>query len=433
MLAVASRPGSVDLEAAEQALRGAVLAAGAKALGAFMTAVGSAAPTEPPRCADCSGAMQSTGPRRKTILTMLGEVSYTRSRYACAACNKSVRYPADDALDLVQTSRSPGVRRQVARLGAKQPFRDTATDLAELAGVHLSRKDAERIAENIGEDMERCDHTARLHIRLGHTPPVLENPPHTLYIELDGTGIPMVSSELRGRKGKQPDGSAKTREVKLGCVFTQTRTDPQGRPIRDPASTTYTGAIENAQTFGWRLYAHAVERGLHQASRVIVLSDGAEWIKNLAQTHFPNAQRILDLYHAKEHVAALCGLLFDNDLRTTTRYREQWWDWMDQGQIEDIVESASALLPNNPKAAKDARLQIAYLDKNKQCMSYHQYRQQELFVGSGVIEAACKNLVGKRLKQSGMEWTVRGANAIIALRCAELSNRTEQYWEQRTA
>lgn len=427
---VAARAGAPDLEAVETAVRVAVLSAGAGALGQFMTAVGTAAPAEPLECPDCGRPMRCTGPRSKTILTMLGEAAYTRSRYACAQCKRS-RYPGDESLDLSETSRSPGVRRQTARLGAKESFQEAARDLLELAGLRLSRKDAERIAEEIGQDIEYRDHALRLLIRGGLIPAPAAQAPQTLYIELDGTGVPMVPDELQGRAGKQPDGSAKTREAKLGCVFTQTRLDDSGKPIRAPNTTSYTGAIEDCHAFGWRLYAHAVERGLHQAARVAVLGDGAEWIRNLAQTHFPNATRIVDLYHAKEHVADLCKLLFDRDIKRSTRHRERWWELMDQGDIEAIVEQATACLPKDRTAAKDARTQINYLDKNKECMRYKHYRDQGLFVGSGVIEAACKNLIGRRLKQSGMEWTIRGANAIIALQCSILSNRFEDYWENR--
>lgn len=376
--------------------------------------------------------MRGTGPRAKRVLTMLGEAEYTRSRYRCPGC-KAVRYPGDEALDLVDTSRSPGVRRQTARLGAKEPFHEVAEDLRELAGIALCRKDAERIAEGVGEDIETLDSRERTRTRFVQAPP-LETPKtiETLYIEMDGTGAPMVPWELAGRKGKQQDGSAKTREVKLGCVFTQTTLDEEGRPIRDPASTTFTGAIEDASTFGARIYAEAVRRGLFDARRVVVLGDGAEWIKNQVETHFPLATRIVDFYHAKEHVAALCRALFSKPA-DAAHYRERWWGVLAQGDIETLVEQARQRLPRNQHENKDARREINYLMNNIEQMRYAQFREQGYFVGSGVIEAACKTLVGKRLKQSGMEWTVRGANAVIALRCAILSRRFNDYWDQRAA
>lgn len=416
----------------ETAVRAVVLAAGAKALAGFMSAVGTSKPDAPVRCPKCQAPMRGAGPRTRTVLTVLGEAAYTRSRYVCRACGVA-RYPGDEALDVVNTSRSPGVRRQVARLGAKEPFHEVAQDLRELAGIALSRKDAERISEGIGADIEERDRAERHRIRLAPPPPP-DTPRFidTLYIELDGTGVPMVPWEVAGRKGKQQDGTAKTREAKLGCVFTQTGSDQEGRPIRDPASTTFTGGIEDAHTFGWRLYAHAVRRGLFQAKRVVLIGDSAEWIKNAAATHFPMATRIVDFYHAKQHVAELAQALFTKTA-LAQQHREQWWDLLAQGRIEDIVQQASSRLSKDPNAHKDARREIAYLEKNAPCMRYARFREQGLYIGSGVIEAACKNLIGKRLKQSGMEWTAKGANAIIALRCATLSNEIDTYWENRAA
>jgi hypothetical protein len=322
----------------------------------------------------------------------------------------------------------------VARLGAKEPFREVAKDLRELAGVGLSRKDAERIAEGVGEDLERWDKADRERLRFAE-PPAPESPKtiDTLYIEFDGTGVPMVPEEVRGRQGKQPDGSAKTREAKLGCVFTQTTFDEDGRPIRDPATTSFTGAIESAAPFGWRIYAQAVRRGLFEAQRLVVITDGAKWIQNLVQTHFPGATHVIDLYHAREHLVDLCRLLFDRDLKRLNRYKDRWWDLLDEGDVETLVDEARAFLPKDPKAGKDARTAIGYFDHNKDRMRYARFKAQGLFLGSGVIEAGCKTIVGQRLKLSGMQWTVRGANAVIALRCAEASGRTQDYWDARAA
>lgn len=431
IVAAALGRGERDVDALETAVRAAVLAQGAKALGAFLTAAAGrvAAPKD---CAGCGGEMRAAGARTKRILTLLGEAEYTRTRHICRSCG-AARYPADEALDLADTSRTPGVRRQTSRLGAKETFREVAEDLRELAGITLSRKDAERVTEAVGADIEARDAEERRRLRLAEPPPP-EAPKtvETLYIEMDGTGVPMVPGELAGRKGKQPDGSAKTREAKLGCVFTQTATGADGRPARDPASTTFTGAIEDAATFGKRLYAEAVRRGLHSARRVVVLGDGAQWIENLAGLHFGGAVRVIDLYHAREHVAGLADALFANP-QSRKLHRERWWDLLDEGDIGEIARQAAERLPRDPRANPDARRHIAYLEKNREHMRYDEFRRQGIFVGSGVIEAACKNIVGKRLKQSAMRWTVQGANNVIAIRCAALSNTLDDYWEKRAA
>ena len=432
VFAAVRREGRVDLEAVERALRASALGAVAEALEELLENVGVGRREEPVLCS-CGTGMHSTGVRAKRIQTLLGWIRFRRSAYVCPRCAKT-RYPGDEELDVVGTCRSPGVRRQVARLGAKETFQEVAQDLAELADIRVCRKDAERIAEAQGEQMEAWMAQQRRTLRLQEPPPP-ETPKsiETLYIEPDGTGIPMVPHELKGRKGKQPDGTAKTREAKVGCVFTQTRLDDEGKPMRDPGSTSFVGAIEPAGPFGWRLYAEAVRRGLFYAQRVIVLGDGAEWVKNIAQTHFPHAQFIIDFYHACEHVGDLGRALFDRDLKRLDAYRERWTDHLWNGDVEILIQEACALLPKDPKAKKDARMQIGYFQKNKEHMRYADYRQQHLFIGSGVVEAACKHLVGQRLKQSGMEWTVRGANNILALRSVVLSNRMEEYWEQRAA
>ena len=410
----------------------AALAAGASVLEQFLGLVGIGRQKVPVRC-PCGTPMKSRGLRTKKLLTLLGWIQFKRSMYRCPRCG-TIRYPGDEELDVVNSSRSPGVRRQTARLAAKQTFQETSIDLEQLAGITVCRKEAQRIAEHEGERMEAWMAAERRQLCSQSPPaPYLVRPVETLYIELDGTGIPMVKREVQDRKGKQPDGTAKTREAKVGCVFTQSKLDEEGKPVRDPASTTFVSAIETSSQFGKRLFAEAVRRGVYQAKRVVVLGDGAEWVKNTAQTHFGYAQFIIDYYHASEHIGQLCRALFDRNPKHIDSYRERWTDYLWEGDIEAIMRQAEQLLPPNPERKKEARTQINYFDKNKDYMRYNNYREQKLFIGSGVVEAACKHLVGCRFKQSGMEWTVEGANAMLAVRCVVLSNRMEDYWEQRAA
>jgi hypothetical protein len=423
----------VDLEALETAVRDAVHAAGAKVLEALLERVGVGRREEPVRCPRCAAVMVSRGVKTKSIITLLGEMRFARSAYQCPRCSQT-RYPGDEDVDTVQTGYSPGVRRLVADFASDAPFKRVSRQLQIAAAIDLSRKDCERIAEGVGQEVADWFAQQRDRLRF-QPPPPLETPKtlDTLYIEFDGTGVPMVPRELEGRKGKQKNGGAKTREAKLGCVFTQTAVNEKGRPIRDDASASFVGAIETAGEFQWRIYAEAVRRGLFEARRVVCLTDGAEWIRNIVQTHFKDAQHIVDLYHAREHLVELCRLLFGRDLRRLNDYKDRWWNLLDAGAIEPIIEQAQAHLPRSEPNAKDACTAIEYFQTNKDRMRYQDYFDQGLFVGSGVIEAACRTIVGQRLKHSGMEWTVRGANAITALRCGIQSNRFEEFWEQRAA
>jgi hypothetical protein len=420
-----------DLEAWETALRAAVLSCGAKILVGLLEGIGSGRRPGRVVCR-CGTAMESQGLKEKELLTILGPVPYLRSMFQCPVC-QATRYPGDEALDVVETTRSPGLRRMMARAGSQSTFKEGQEDLKVYAGIEVSAKDVERVAEGIGQQMEVWASREREAMLEQNESVRPEKTIPTFYIGYDGTGVPMTEAERRGRKGKQADGSAKTREAKLGCVFTQTAVDAKGFAVRDPDSTSFVGAIESAEDFGWRIFGEAMRRGLPQAQRGIVLGDGAEWVKNLAQMHFPEATFIIDLYHARQHVSELCKVLFAGDEKKIGPQRIRWWTDLDEGKVEKIIRQARQQLPEDAQARKKGEAEIHYLEKNKMHMRYAEFRSQGLFVGSGVVEAGCKTLIGQRLKQSGMEWSVRGANAIIALRCMIKSARFEDYWESRAA
>lgn len=385
-------------------------------------------------CPECGLAMESLGRRKKELVTMLGEIDYERSYYACTCpgCNGRI-FPKDALLDVESTSFSPGVRRLMARLGARDSFAKGEEDLFIFSGIHVGEKDIERVSEAIGADIEKLEQIQRKTIFEENIPAVISKETiATMYIAYDGTGVPVTKRETAGRKGKQEDGSAKTREAKLGCVFTQVGTDSQGRPVRVDGSTTYTGAIETAEDFGQRLYAEALTRGLMHTKTVVVLGDGARWIWNLAEMHFPEARHIVDLYHAREHLYALYKLIAPSGSRDDLQAKE-WLAWLEAGAMEKIIASASLLLPDDGRIGKMANTEIDYFRNNAERMRYAEFRANQFFVGSGVVEAACKNIIAARMKKSGAKWSVRGANAIIALRCSLASSRFEDYWANRAA
>lgn len=265
-------------------------------------------------------------------------------------------------------------------------------------------------------------------------PVIVGEPIPTLYVQMDGTGLPVVKKETEGRRGKTDGQPAHTREVKRGCVFPQTTWDEEGYALRDPQSTTYTGAIETAEEFGRRLSLEAWNRGWSRAQKKVVMGDGAEWIWNLADEHFPGAVQIVDQYHARQHLWDLVRRLYPND-----PVGQQSWikvhqkRLLDKGKIEKLVLAIRSFPSPNTEVLEKIRTEADYFARNAERMRYPKFRRQHLFIGSGVIEAGCKTVIGSRLKQSGMFWTVRGANAIIALRCCHLNGRFEDYWEARRA
>lgn len=427
-LALVRRDRGVDFEAAEKLIRTAALEGAAKTLTVLFGKANDLVREREHACPRCGRPMRRAGMRARRVTSILGDVTQERAMYRCP-CGATA-YPADELLDIAGTSRSPGVRRMTARLGARESFADAAEDLRELAGISVSAKDCERSSEQTGAHVAAWEGQRR-----GRAPnparPGAEGEIPVLYIEMDGTGIPVVKSETAGRKGKGEDGAAKTREAKIGCVFTQTGTDDKGLPVRDAGSTTFSGAVENAEAFAARIFAEARRRGLERAQKVVILSDGAEWIANIAANYFPGAVHILDLYHALEHLALLCALLFGKTSELGVRMRQNLSELLREGEVAQVLELLRPHMPDHDDDGRAAWEHFLYLGSRAHMMRYAEFREQSLFVGSGVIEAGCKNVVGKRLKQSGMRWKVDGANKIVALRCAFLNRDFEDFWADR--
>ena len=368
--------------------------------------------------------------RDKKLLTVLGWVTVKRAYYYDQK-HRAGYCPKDRILDIEGTSYSSGVRRMMSKVGAYRSFGLGHEDLNELAAIRVSTKEVERISEMVGGQVEAF-HTAEAQTALwGKVVPI--NPIPRMYIGMDGTGVPMVKKETVGRQGKGEDGQAGTREVKLGCVFTQTGVDKDGRPVRDEESTSYVGAIETAEIFGRRIYQEAMRRGLDWAKEVNVLGDGAIWIWNIADEYFYDAGQIVDLYHAREHYWSVAKACFGQDKDKLSQWTEERRKDLDDGRPEGVIEAIKrcSSLPGYNKEVCER--EIGYFERNKERMRYADFRKRGLFVGSGVIEAGCRTVIGQRLKQSGMHWTVRGANNIIALRCNIMSNRWEDFWECRAA
>ena len=421
------RLGHADLEASEMAIRASSHQMGGSLLEKLLNADGGGYRGVAMECGKGHRA-EFIEYRDKQLLTALSPVEVKRAYYHCEECQDGV-IPKDRDLDIVDTSFSPGVRRMMGQVGGKEPFAEGRRDLEDLAGVLVKTKAVERVSEAIGKQIETTWQGERELALSGKVVPLKAVP--KMYIAIDGTGIPVVPRETEGRKGKDETGKAKTREAKLGCVFTQTELDENQRPVRDENSTTYVGAIETAETFGIRIYAEAIRRGVTRAAKVIVLGDGAHWIWGIAEEHFYGAIQIVDLYHAREHLAAIAKNVYGASALKSKQWMEARREELDAGDVEAVIASMRRLRPSHTKVQEEVLTAMDYFHRNAERMRYAEFRKQGLFVGSGVMEAGCKTICGQRLKLSGMHWTVRGANAIIALRCCQLSGRWEEFWEAR--
>jgi hypothetical protein len=427
------KTGQLDLEAVEMAIRSTVHQTGADAVSELLRFPPPEADHRSIPC-ECGQAAKYEGMRSRPILTAVGWSHIERPYYLCPACHQG-QFPADVQLDIDKTEFSPGVRRMLAAVGSEAPFAQGRDQMKLLADLEVTAKAVERIAESIGRDIEVKEQKHIQSAKQLHLPVIAGPPIPYMYVQMDGTQVPVVKSETEGRAGRTPGQPSRTRECKLGAVFTQTALDDQGRPVRDDNSTTYVGAIETAESFGLRIYTEAYNRGWDRATIRVVMGDGSHWIWNIADQHFPGAIQIVDLYHAREHLWDLARKLYPADEVAQKRWLMRKLDWLENGKIEKLVAALHKLADANRIAelVQAIRYEAEYFDANRDRMRYPEFRKKNLFVGSGVIEAGCKTVIGSRLKQSGMFWTVRGANAIIALRCCCISGEFEGYWEERAS
>jgi len=361
----------------------------------------------------------------------LGPLTLTRAYYHCDSCEAGF-CPRDAALGLQGASLSPAVTRMVGLVGAMVSFEEGHELLHELGGVDVPTKHVERAAEALGcEIAEDEKHVIE-------PLPADETVAPTLYLGMDGTGVPMRASELLGREGKQPDGSSKTREVKLVTVWSAEGRDEEGTPVRDAGSVTYSAAIESAASkdtdddpsaFAARAMREATRRGFDRAERSAVLGDGAPWIWNVANDHFPEAVQIVDRFHAKQHLSDVAKAIWGAQSDSHTPWAKARHDELDAGDIDAVL----AALAVHAGGVEEARQCFDYVTTNRVRMRYAEFRAAGLCTSTGVVEAGCKTAIGTRCKRAGMHWTVAGADAIIALRCYKLSGRFEDFWERRSA
>ena len=418
---------NLDLEALEMAVRRQALALAAVAVQQRLNADHSDGVQSQHPC-PCGDSARYVGRRAKTFHSILGRLELERAYYHCPSCGHGF-CPRDRQLDLQDTSLSPAVTRMIGTVGAMVSFKEGSHLLEELAGVAVDAKHVERAAEALGGEIAAHEkHDLQ---------PIDDQPlPYTLYLGIDGTGIPMRASELKSHSGKQPDGSAKTREVKLCTVWSAESRDAQNRPVRDLGSVTYTAAIETAATldtdavpsaFTQRVLREATRRRFTQAAQTVVLGDGASWIWKIAHELFPRAIQIVDRFHVKEHLSDVGKALYGPTSKQARLWVQRRHQELDSGRLPNLLRA----LRRHADHSQEARKCWHYIHHNRHRMRYLQFHKHGLCTSTGVVEAGCKVAIGTRLKRSGMHWTVRGSNAIVALRCSKLSGRFQDFWERR--
>lgn len=279
--------------------------------------------------------------RGKSFKTVLGSIELFRAYYHCAGCEKGF-YPRDRQLGLSGRSCSPGVLRMIGTVGSAVGFQEGSGLLRQLAGLDIDAKQVERYAEALGAEIAADE-------RIDLLPMDESVLPHTLYLGIDGTGVPIRQAELEGRTGKQPDGSSQTREVKLCTVWSAGSAegrDGEGCPVRDPGSVTYTAAIESAAAgdaskvrsdFAGRVLRETTRRRFCQARRTVVPGDGAPWIWNIAQELFPKAIQIVDRFHVKQALSDVAKAVHPPTSAQAAEWAKLRRDELDDGKLSAIL------------------------------------------------------------------------------------------------
>jgi hypothetical protein len=362
---------------------------------------------------------------RETILVqgIFGSCSLSRNYYYHPGKEQG-HYPADAALGL-EVGYTPALAKLLCLEGADEStYLKAQRHLQQTGGISVSARQIQRVVQRVGQQAQGWQQrSADSGGEPARAVPIF-------YVSADGTGVPIVPEERKGRRGKQSDESAKTRQAYLGCVFTQHQTDEEGHPIRDWESTTYVSSLQSIHEFGPMLRQEALRRGMAKAGKVVVLIDGASGLEHMGKDCFQDAVQIVDFYHAMEHAGLVLQALLGKDHPDAQKRRRKWAQQLLKDKVQSLIQQTRQECAGQPQAAAVEEA-LGYFVNNASRMQYGTFRAAGYFIGSGVIEAGCKTVIGGRCKQSGMFWSKSGAEHILALRCIHSSRRLDEFWKYR--
>lgn len=358
--------------------------------------------------------------KKVKVQCLFGCVELTRDYYYLPKENRG-HCPADAALGL-EMGCTPALARLACQQSAEaHSFEEAEKQLRRTGAIEMEARQLQRLVQAIGPGAQKWPER--------QTPPEPCDAP-ILYVSGDGTGVRMRKEELAGRKGKQEDGSAKTRQAYLGCVFTQHQRDEKGRPIRDHNSTTYLSTFGNVGELGLLLRWEARRRGSGTAGKIVLLIDGALGLENQGEINFPDGLQIVDFYHAVQYLKPLLEALHGPACPDLKKRQSRWTKLLLKDGVQTIIDQSRAQSRGQASEAA-VKKALHYFEHNVERMQYGTFRKKGYFIGSGVVEAGCKTVIGARCKQSGMFWSEAGAENILALRCIESSRQSDQFWKTR--
>lgn len=390
------------------------------------------APQDAPGCPRCGGPVVSEGLRSAKLHTSMGDVSYRRRYAVCSTCKKGF-CPLDQELGLDAQHNSPALQRMVSLAGAIAPFEKASDVLGEIGSIALGRKKVERITEEIGEKVETWIHTREQRALAGLAEPPVE-PPKRLYVEADGTTAPMRaqgdnSPEARKKRGQRSAGKVEYKEVKLGAIF-EGRVGDDGKP--QPGEKTYTGTFRDAEVCVGKVLAEAKARGSDEAQEIVLLSDGGEWLWNRLPGAFvgKKVKEILDWCHPSGRLTEIARKVFGEGTTEAKEWADRQRYLLYEGRTQAVLKAMEELNPETSAGKEQVDESLGYFREHEGRMNYGELRAQGYFIGSGVIESACKHIVGERFKRAGMRWSQEHAPNILALRVCRASGWWDGFWKE---
>ena len=350
----------------------------------------------------CGRKAKFKGYRPRFVVTLAGGVRVERAYYHCRHCRTGAM-PWDAREGLTGLQWTPGVKSLVGQLLGRLAYAESVELLGLTTGLRMAESCAEQIADELGLSLRAQEAAGRKEMFESDVLPLIAKDVGRTYIAVDGAHAHI-------------DGS--WHEVKAGVIYGGEAGDGG---IDEATNCHYLATQESAEEFGHRVYAAAALQGVEQSSEQVVIGDGAEWIWNLASHHFPKATQIVDYWHACEHIWNLRRALYPQENARGDRWSREHCRKLGEVGPDSLLRALKRLRPKTVEAGEAVRVEQGYFSGHRERMAYPQFRARGLMIGSGLAEAACKVVVGHRLERAGMRWCRRGADAVLAIRCAVLN------------
>nr|HET6901966.1 ISKra4 family transposase [Ktedonobacteraceae bacterium] len=442
-----------DLQTLEQSVLRACLSVGRTMMEQILNHTAQEAERPSRREGACGHQQRLVGLRSKQLHTLMGKVSIGRAYYQCVVeeaepsttCSHG-QAPWDVVWGQVAGRTSPGVQKLLGKLVSRLTLSEAVDTFTDVLPLPMSERQALNLIQPLGEALSEqeeeqvqalFEQAATKEMQAAEQGAVLGPPIRRLYIETDGVMARIRRGSVPMEEGETKRTGDVYREIKVGAVFEgipgRERSElVPGVFLDEPGPIQYVARRLHVEEFGRFLYTLAQRCGVDRAQEVVILGDGAHWIRHVVEDHFPDAVHIVDLYHAREHLWNVANAVYGSGTPQGAAWANQADDLLTHGQIEDLVHMIEKLpiIPALPGASRSiAAIEAEYFLSNAERMRYPAFRAKGMHIGSGIAEAACKTVVSTRAKKSGMRWTPDGLDAVLALRTAVLNQSYNSFWD----